>query len=103
MSEAQKGDKNHMFGLPKSDETKQKMREAKQGEKNHMYGITGEKHHNTKRVYRYTLSGTFIDSFGSAEEAARYIKKNGDSTNIRQCARGARKTAYKFKWSYIKC
>jgi len=76
------------IGIPKSDEHKKKIGEAQ----------TGEKNHKSKRVYRYDLDGAFIDSFGSTEEAGRYLKKNG--TSIRGCARGKYKTAYSFKWSY---
>lgn len=42
MSEAQKGEKNHMFGKHPSEETRKKMSEARSGEKNHMFG----KHHS---------------------------------------------------------
>jgi group I intron endonuclease len=112
--EAQLGENNNMWGKTTSEETKQKQREAALGEKNHMFGKThseesiqknrdahlGEKNHKSKRVYQYALDGTFINSFESSGEASRYLKKNG--TNIRECARGIRKTAHKFKWSYIK-
>ena len=77
------------YGKPKSEETKRKMSEAK----------TGEKHHNSKRVYQYTLDGTYIDDFGSTGEAARSLgRKNG--SNISACARGTLPTVYGFKWSY---
>ena len=46
------------------------------------------------------IDGIFIDSFGSCGEAARYLNKTG--TNIGACARGERKTACGFKWSYVK-
>ncbi|ABU44186.1 hypothetical protein AR158_C641L [Paramecium bursaria Chlorella virus AR158] len=119
MSKAQRGDKGHWYGIsPKeetrqkisealigitrTDETKQKMSESKKGEKNPMFGKTGENHNSSKRVYRYALDDTYIDSFGSCEEAGRHIKKNG--RNIRACASGkpGHKTAYDFKWSYVK-
>ena len=80
---------NHpMFGKTPSKETKQKMREAQIGEKNH----------SSKRVYQYDLEGTFVNSFGSVGEAERHLKK--DRTHISSCARGERKTAQGFKWSY---
>jgi group I intron endonuclease len=60
-------------GILKSDETKQRMSETRKGEKNHM----------SKRVYQYALDGAFIGSFGSTEEAARYLTKTGQ--NIRAC------------------
>lgn len=115
ISEAKTGENNHMFGKNHTEETKQKQRDAQQGEKNHMFGEThndetkrkmseanaGEKNQKSKRVYRYDLDGTFIDSFGSSGDAGRYLNKNG--ANIRACARNVQghKTAYNFKWSYI--
>ena len=127
MSEAQRGEKSYMFGIPKSDETKQKMSESRQGEKNHrygkpmsietkqkqseakrgenhpMFGKTGDKQHNSKRVYQYALDGTYIRSFGSTGEAGRHLEKDNGSS-IAACARGdpKRKTAYNYKWAYIK-
>ena len=122
--EAQLGEKNLMFGKtgenspnfgkPQSEETKQKKREAQLGEKCYMWGkpkskdqkqkireaTLGEKNHSSKRVYQYDLDGTFIASFGSAGEAGRHLEKGG--SHIRDCARGERKTAYMFKWSYVK-
>ena len=93
-----------------SEETKRRQREAQLGEKSYMFGRTGEnhprfgktgeKHHKSKRVYQYDLDGTFIASFGSTGEAGRHLEKNG--SHIRTCARGERKTACGFKWSYIK-
>jgi len=112
MSEAKSGEKNPMFGKEHTEKTKQKMSEAKSGEKNHMFGkehtdeskkkiskaLSGEKHHASKRVYQYTLDGTYVDSYGSSEEAARALGKTNGS-NISMCARGKRKDAYGFKWS----
>jgi group I intron endonuclease len=92
MSEAQLGEKNHNFGIPKSEKIKQKMSKAKLGK-------TGENHPKSKRVYQYALDGTFIGSFGSCDEAGRYLNKTS-GTDISKCALGKCKTAYKFKWSY---
>jgi group I intron endonuclease len=83
MSKAQKGKKL-------SKETKQKISKER----------LGEKHHNAKRVCRYALDGTFIDSFGSIGEAGRHLNKT-DGSIIAKCARGERKTAYNYKWSYM--
>lgn len=82
-------------------ESKKNMSEAHLGEKNHMYGKTGDKSPNSKRVYKYNIDGTFIESFGSAVDAENHMKKSGSSIN--KCARdktGRHKTAYGFKWSY---
>ena len=95
------GEKNPNYGSKRSEESKQKHSESTKGEKHHMYGKTGEKHNRSKRVYQYDLDETFIDSFGSIEEAGRYLNKTTGSS-IGKCARGSQKhkTAYKFKWSY---
>jgi group I intron endonuclease len=86
--EANLGENNPMWGSKRSKETKQK----------HSESIKGDKNHNSKRVYQYTLDGTFINSFASTGEAESHLEKNGSS--IRACAREKRNTAYKFKWSY---
>lgn len=126
MREAQLGEKNHNYGKTPSEETRRKLREAnigktasdktKQKISEALIGrihtvktrgkmsdsVRGEKNHGSKRVYQYDLDGTFIKSFGSCGEAARYIDK--DRPNISACARGNTnyKTAYGFKWSYTK-
>ena len=116
ISEATKGEKNHMYGIPKSDEIKKKLSDALRGEKHPMYGKTmceeskqkqreakrGDKNKTSKRVYQYDIDGTFIVAFGSCGEAARHLKRKEDGTFIGMCARGKSKTAYGFKWSYIK-
>jgi group I intron endonuclease len=116
LSDARRGEKHYMFGKKHTEETKQKQSEVKRGEKNPNYGKThsgetkqkmseahlGDKNRKSKRVYQYNLDGTFINSFGSCEEAGRYFKKN-NGTNISICAgdkTGRHKTAYGFKWSY---
>ena len=98
MSEACRGNKHYLYGKSPSEETKRKMSESIRGEKSHMYGKTGEKHPGAKKVYQYNLDGTFIRSFGTILEAALQLEKN--SSNICACARGKRKTAHGFKWSY---
>jgi len=88
MSKAIRGEKNHWFGKTHTEETKRQMGEARRGEKNY----------KSKKVYQYSLDGTFIDTFVCVEEAVRHLKKAGSS--IRACARGKLKTAHGFKWSY---
>ena len=112
MSEALSGEKHPMYGKEHTEETKQKISEALSGEKHYMYGKTlsdehkkklseahtGENNHNSKKVYQYTLDGTYVDSYGSGGEAARALGKT-DGSPINMCARGDCKTAYGFKWS----
>lgn len=113
MSEAQLGEKNPMWSEHHSEETRKKQSDAMKGEKHPMWGEhhgeetrkkqseskIGEKNHAAKRVYQYDRDGTFITSFGSCGEAARHLEKT-QGTHIAACARGERKTIYKFKWSY---
>ena len=120
--DAHLGEKSYMFGIPKRDETRQKLSEAHLGKTlseetkqkiseakigHDVSGETkqkmseakrGENNHNSKRVYQYDLDGNLIGSFASTGEAGRHLKKDG--MNISACARGEQKTAYKFKWSY---
>ena len=115
MSEAQSGEKSHMYGKTLSEETKKKLSDAKSGEMNPMFGKehteetkkkmsdahTGEKNHKSKKVYQYTIDGIYVDDFASSGEAARALEKTNGS-KIRMCAYGDRKTAYGFKWSHEK-
>ena len=115
MSEAHRGEKHNFFGKTHTEETKQKQSEAHRGEKHNFFGKThtketkqkqseanvGDKNRLSKRVYQYDLDGNLICSFGSVEEAGRYLHKKSGS-KICACARGVKghKTAYGFKWSY---
>ena len=115
--ESKQKNRKSNLGKKQSEEIKQKKREAALGEKNHNFGKNGKNSHwygkthstetkqkqsrnshTSKRVYQYDLDGNFIDSFGSSREAGRHLNKDGSC--IRTCARGKRKTAYKFKWSH---
>ena len=102
-------------GKTVSDETKEKLSKARLGEKNHMYGKThtneirgkiseslkGEKNPTSKKVYQYTLDGTFVESFASIGDAARILGKN-EGSSICRCANGVIKSSHGFKWSYEK-
>ncbi|AGE60159.1 GIY-YIG catalytic domain-containing endonuclease [Acanthocystis turfacea Chlorella virus WI0606] len=108
MSDAKKGDNHHFYGKAHTNEHKQNLSNAVYGENNPFYGHThtydtrqkmSENHPASKKVYQYTINGTFVKSFVSSGEAARSLnKKRGN--NIRECANGKCPTAYGFKWSY---
>jgi len=101
------GENHHMWGKTHNGETRRKIGDGNRGKtvsketkQKMIKSRTGEKHHSSKRVYQYSLDGTFINSFGSSGEAGLHMKKDGSL--IRRCALGVNgyKTAYKFKWSY---
>ncbi|APC25804.1 GIY-YIG catalytic containing endonuclease [Only Syngen Nebraska virus 5] len=123
MSEAKSGPNNPMFGKTHTEDakkklsdanigkthteaTKKKLSEAVSGEKNPMYGKTFTEDAKkklsealSKKVYQYAMDGTFIRPFVSVTEATGHLGKSTHSA-ISGCARGERKSAYKFKWSY---
>lgn len=51
-----------------------------------------------KRVYRYTTSGNYLDSYESAKDAEKQL--NICRSNIAECAFGKRKTAGGYIWKY---
>ena len=102
-------------GIKRSKETKRKISEAKKGEKNHMYGKKGKKHHfygkthakETKRkmsearkipIVQYTKDGTFIKEWDSGTDASKSLKIN--HANIAKVCRDKLKSAGGFIWKY---
>ena len=70
------------------------------GNKNGMYGKHGKDHHSSKPVKQFSLSGDFIRQWDNCIEAGQALNVCGSS--IQRCARGERKTAFGFKWQYVK-
>lgn len=58
--------------------------------------------HNSKKkkVIQLDLNGNYIQTFQSAEDAAKYLKKQNKNPIARTC-QGYQKTAYGFKWKYF--
>lgn len=55
-----------------------------------------------KRVYKYSLDGSFIKEYTSTLEASYEFPQYKNVVNcIRRCAAGVRNEAYGYKWSYI--
>lgn len=67
---------------------------------NHNYGTHNERVAKalSKPVYQYTLDGSLVKSYLSANEAKR--KTGYDQGHISACCRGEHKHAYGFIWSY---
>jgi hypothetical protein len=59
------GEKNPLFGIARSEGTRQKIGESQQGEKNH----------RSKKVYQYNLDGNFINEFEYIREADNCYSK----------------------------
>ena len=55
---------------------------------------------NNKKIYRYSLEGLFVDEWRSLSFASRVLKIN--PSNISMCAKGIRKNAGGYVWSYEK-
>ena len=89
-----------------SEETRQKISKANKGkytgENSSMYGVRGYDNPTSKTVICITTG----QCFGSAGEAARWLNIN-DSSNIKRCCRGEKKSAYKLpngeklRWCYV--
>lgn len=56
--------------------------------------------YKSKKVYRYSLNGEYLNSFKSTADAERFMSKS--SNKISQCCLKVRKSAYGFLWSYKK-
>ena len=76
------GEKHPMYGNNHTEETKKKISEAHIGKTlsdEHRQKMSdaksGEKNHNSKKVYQYTIDGTYVGSYGSSGEAARALEK----------------------------
>lgn len=90
LSEAQKGEKNPMYGKHHSEEVKEKMSEKRKGRKPHWL---------LKPVEQWSKDGTtLIARYESVREAARQTCIN--IANISACCLGKRKSAGGYKWRY---
>ena len=74
---------------------KKHMSEARKGEKNHMYGKTGELNHRSKAVLCVELNRIF----GSTMEAERELGIN--QSHISACCRGKYKSSGGYTWRYV--
>lgn len=53
-----------------------------------------------KQVNQYTLDGIFLATFNTITDANLNLGKPKKDSNISQCCKGNRKTAFKYKWFY---
>lgn len=78
-----------------SEETKRKIGEAQRGEKNHMYGKTGSLNHSSKKVIELTTGKTY----GSACLAAKDLNLN--FSHVCAVARGTRGSTGGYVFRYV--
>ena len=88
------GANNPFYGKVHSEDSKRRIRE-------HAADFNGEKSVNAKAVIQLSLDGNVIARFGAISTAA---KENGlpNPYNISACCRGKLKTAYGYKWEYVR-
>ena len=78
-------------GIPRSDETKRKMRE------NHA-DFSGANHPQARAVVKLDLNGNYISTYSTAKEAAQSIGQRG--SNITICCQNNHRTAGGYLWRY---
>lgn len=105
IGDAQRGEKNHRFGVPITDEEREERRNRMLGEKNPMYNKT---HTDEVKqllcelksipIVQLDMDNNFIREWISAKEAGNEL--GYDNSNITKCCKG-KKNYYKgYKWSY---
>lgn len=80
------------YGEEKAIELKKKLSDVHKGQ------FVGDKHPQAKPVLQFSLSGDFIQEFGSATSAANIL--NLSAKAIRQCTNNKIKTSGGFKWKH---
>ena len=60
----------------------------------------GKNHYLARKIYQYTKEGVFVKKWDCISDASRELSIN--SSNITMCAKGTRKNAGGFIWSYEK-
>lgn len=78
-----------------SEDTKRKISEAQKGELNHMFGKVGELNHTSKRVKNITTG----EIFGSAMECAKKLGLN--NSHVSAVCRGTRGSTNKMVFRYL--
>lgn len=78
-------------GIPRSEETKRKLSISNSGK-------TGELSSSAKVINQYDMDNVFIAKWHGAREIEK--KYGFKYSSINRCARGERKTAYSYIWSY---
>jgi group I intron endonuclease len=88
----------NIVSLPRSEETKQKMRKPKseQGKKN----MRVPKPNLQKSILQYDLADNFIKEFPSLNEAYNSMNKPLNSSGITCCLKNRQKSAFGYKWKY---
>jgi hypothetical protein len=91
---------NYLTGREVSKDTKKKIGDAQRGEKNHMFGKSGSLNGHSKKVVQTDKkSGETVNIFGSTMEAERVTGIL--CTAIQNCCNGLSKTSGGYIWKYI--
>lgn len=88
------GENNPMYGKKHTEETANKIRKALKGKG------AGGKNPRARAIVQLTLDGDFVAEHSNAKEVAVNMFNAVNGTNILQCCRGRRRTAYGFIWAY---
>ena len=71
---------------------------APKGKDHYLHNKTGELHHSSRKVVQLSLSGEYIQTYGSIREAGRMLDVH--YTNIVKCCTGKIKSSCGYKWVY---
>jgi len=90
------------IGRKATPETKLKMSLSKKGKKLPHIDFAVQRHKETfgKRVIMLNLESNYIQEFYLIADALRFLNKPLKSSQISNCCKNKRKTAWGYKWMY---
>lgn len=100
------GEKNPFFGRKHSESTRNHLSKVRLANPKRIelskQAALKSKEKTSKKVERYNLDGSYIDSFESCADAALFVcgGNKGGGNHIGAVCKGQRKTAYGYKWKF---